>query len=329
MTSQSTAGETSTARPCVRCHSPCEVEDIRCPVCAVALAVNEAHIAEPRAQILRCEDCGAALKYSAEQQGVKCAFCGSKLKLETPADPVEQAKFAVPFQVSPQQAHGVLHQWLGRQGFFTPSDLQRAAQLESLRPLWWAAWLVDARTLVSWAADSDAGSGRSDWAPHAGQTAMTFERLVVSASRGLTYEETSRLTAHTNIAGAQLGYSEQSGATIEQFDAQRSAARKAVVSAIEATAAGQVQAGVIPGSRFRNVHVSVLLEGLTTRRFLLPAYVLAYRYDGKLYRAIVHGQDAGCVFGSVPRSIWKILLVVVGALAVVGIVVAVMAIAGR
>jgi hypothetical protein len=286
-----------------------------------------ARVAEEHAQILRCDDCGAALKYSAEHQGIKCAFCGSNLKLETPTDPVEQAEFAVPFHVTPEQAHGVLHAWLGRQGFFTPSDLQHAAKLESVRALWWAAWLVDARTLVSWTADSNAGSGRSDWAPHSGQHPMTFERLVVSASRGLTFEETARLVSHTNLATAQRGYTEGAGPTIEQFDAQRSAARRTVVAAIEATAAAQLQNGVIPGSRFRKVQVAVLLEGLMTHRFLLPAHVLAYRYDGKLFRAIVHGQDMSCVFGAVPRSIWKILLVVAGVVAVFLVICAIVVLA--
>jgi hypothetical protein len=146
---------------------------------------------------------------------------------------------------------------------------------------------------------------------------MTFERIVVSASRGLSYDEARQLSAHTNLATAQRDYSEQQGPLIEQFDAQRSAARGIVVAAIQATAAARLQAGSIPGSRFRNVKVAVVLEGLLTERFLLPAYVLAYRYDGQAYRVVIHGQDVRCVCGVVPRSPWKILLVVVGVVALV------------
>ncbi len=69
--------------------------------------------------------------------------------------------------------------------------------------------------------------------------------------------------------------------------------------------------GVIPGSTYRNVHVAVLLESLRTERHALPTYVFAYRYRGKLYRALVHGQDPSCVFGKAPYSIAKIALVVV------------------
>jgi hypothetical protein len=296
---------------CSSCGSRCEPEDIRCAVCGTAIAAQRSALARAAAQILRCRDCGAALKYSADQ-GAKCAFCGSRLELETPVDPTEQAQSAVPFTLSPDQARATLHAWLGRQGFFTPSDLQSTAQLDSLRPLWWAGWVVDAQTLVSWAADSNAGARTATWAPHAGQLPMNFERLVVSASRGLTFEEAARLTAHTSFTHQVAASSTDPGLTIEQFDAQRSAARRIVVAALESTAAARLQRGTIPGSRVRNLHVAVLLQGLTTRRILLPAYVLAYRYQGRLYRSIVHGQDSSCVFGAVPRSLWKILLVILG-----------------
>jgi len=67
--------------------------------------------------------------------------------------------------------------------------------------------------------------------------------------------------------------------------------------------------GHIPGSRYRNVHVSVLLHALETRRVALPSYVLAYRYNGKSYRAVIHGQNADCVTGKSPISWAKVALV--------------------
>ena len=303
---------------CPRCETASAVGDIRCAVCALALVAHERRDADV-AQILRCQECGAALRYSAELQAARCGFCGSALKLETPVDPIEQAELAVPFVVGPERACAVLRAWLGRGGFFAPRDLQSAARLEAVLPLFWAGWLVDARAVVSWTADSNAGAGRSSWAPHAGQAPMNFERLLVSASRGLLHHETAVLAAHTNLAPAEPTPRGPASAMVEQFDAQRSAARRFVTGAIEATAAALLQRGTIPGTRFRHVRVAVLLEGLATRRVVFPAYVLAYRYDGKLFRAIVHGQDERCVFGAVPRSYWKLVLILLAV--VVGVVV--------
>ena len=81
-------------------------------------------------------------------------------------------------------------------------------------------------------------------------------------------------------------------AVVEGFEAQRSAARKIVMEGIESTAAHRLTQGIIPGKKFRKVHVSVLLARLETRRVALPAWVLAYSYRGKRYRAVVHISEA-------------------------------------
>ena len=56
-----------------------------------------------------------------------------------------------------------------------------------------------------------------------------------------------------------------------------------------------------------------------------PAFVLAYRYRETLYRAVVHGQDPGCVIGEAPLSWAKIAMVVAAGLAVIAVVVALVA----
>ena len=99
------------------------------------------------------------------------------------------------------------------------------------------------------------------------------------------------------------------------FDAQRSAARAFIQRAIEATARTRVE-DHIPGHRFRNVHVACLVERQATRRVALPAWVMAYRYRGTPYRAIVHGQRPEIVFGSSPVD-WRKVAVLSLALSIV------------
>ncbi len=78
----------------------------------------------------------------------------------------------------------------------------------------------------------------------------------------------------------------------------------------------------IPGSQYRNLEVDVLLRRLVTRRCAFPVYVLAYRYRGDLYRAVINGQDARVVHGRAPWSIAKIALVAGAALLAVGFILA-------
>lgn len=315
--------QAAAARGCARCQSPLEPGDLRCAVCGLA-APHGLAPAPHGVQVLRCTECGAAVSYSAEVQAPKCRFCGAVTRLEQPVDPVEQADWLLPFEVSPEQADQALRRWMATLGFFRPSDLARAATVEGLHPIWWAGWLVHANALVSWTADSNAGAQRSAWAPHAGQTQLPFRNLLVSASRGLSLDEAQKLAPHYRVdravPAAQRAGLGPPGAALEQFDTQRSGARKIVNERITSAAEAALRQGVIPGSTFRNVRVAVLLRGLETRRVALPSYVLAYRYNGRSYRAVVHGQDPRHVTGTAPIAWGKVALVVAVALVVLFLV---------
>jgi hypothetical protein len=312
--------------PCARCGTPLEAGDLRCAICGQSAPAAAARAPDrAAAAVLRCEQCGAAVAYSPEAQGAKCAFCAAVLRLEQPEDPIEAAEVMLPFRVDASTAQAALRAWMRSLGFFRPSDLASASSVEALRPLFWAAWIFDARAIVTWTADSDAGGGHSAWAPHAGVTPMEFAAVLVPATRGLRRDECLRLAPFFHLSTATAVAELQSGALLERFDVQRSAARAIVADAVHATAVDRLQRGAIPGSRFRNVHASVLLNGLVTRRVAMPTYVLAYRYRGRPYRAVVHGQDARCIVAAAPYSVAKIVLVVLGVALLLAAVVAVVA----
>ncbi|MFY0579915.1 zinc ribbon domain-containing protein [Cystobacter fuscus] len=302
---------------CARCGGALEVGDLRCPLCGLAVAADRTPVAETalvRAKVVRCDTCGASLEYSAEVKAPRCAFCASVMHVEMTADPLEQAEAFLPFSVDVAAAREALGRFLAQKRFFRPGDLARLAAVQSLQPLWWPAWGFSAGARVSWAADSDAGSRRSDWAPHAGQVELSFQDILVSASRGLTEKECARLAGSYSLArsvGSPQGPEE---AQVERFDVTRSGARRQILAAVEAEARERIQREHIPGRRFRNVHVAVVLSHLETRRYALPAYVLAYRYRRKVYRVVVHGQDPAMVLGEAPVSVLKVVLVVLGVL---------------
>lgn len=312
---------------CNRCKTPLEDGDLRCAVCACVRAADDVPVlSETRASIVRCTECGAAVAFVAEAGAPKCGFCGALTKVEQPVDPIEVAELCLPVGIDRELASQALRTWLGKRGWFAPGDLAGAAALESMQLLHWSAWVVDAQALVSWAADSDHGSQSSAWAPHAGQVSMSFGGTVVPASRGLTWGECAMLTPYYDLSTAYAVGAQPVQGTVEAFDAQRSAARKTVLASIEATAAARLQQGTIPGRKFRKVKVGVMLESLSTRRVVLPVWILAYRYGDKPYRALVHGQR-GVVTGEAPISTWKVLIVIAIIAAVILAIVAIASVA--
>jgi len=307
---------------CQRCQSLIERGDLRCAVCGQSVPAEQEKHESVRVEVLRCDECNAVVSYDADVQAPRCAFCDSVMRVAEVVDPLEQSETFLPFLVAPEAARSAVRTWLGTLGFFRPSDLKTAARVESIKPLWWVGWVCDAEALVSWAADSDLGAGRSAWAPHAGQAPIEFDNILVSASRGLSERETRQLTRSYNLA---TGKTEPEGApagSIEQFDVQRSMARREVVSQLTETARSRVGQHLVPGSSVRNVHVAPLLRKLTMQRVAFPAHVMVYRYKDQVYRAVVSGQEASFVHGSAPYSWVKILGVATAALLIIATILA-------
>ncbi|MDC0716670.1 zinc ribbon domain-containing protein [Nannocystis bainbridge] len=306
---------------CGRCESPLEAGDLRCAVCGLPTPGEALVSAETHVELLRCEGCGAAVSYDVEVRAPKCSFCGSLMHVERPEDPVEEASAYLPFTVDPAAAAEGLRRWLGTLGFFRPSDLQAAATIGELKPLWWVGWVFDAEVLVSWAADSEVGSRRASWAPHAGQQSLNLRSVLVPASRGLSAAECQAIGRGYRVESGGPPPEARPGVLIERFDVQRSAARRAIAEGLERAALVHASEWV-PGSRQRKLSVAVLPRRLDSERLAFPAYVLAYRYRDKLYRAVVNGQDAAVVTGKAPLSIARIVLVIVGGLAAIALIVA-------
>ena len=318
---------TDSTTACVRCESPLEREDLRCPICCAAAPHTAMEDLEHTAvEVLRCNGCGAAVSYDVGRQAPACAFCGSVMRGEILSDPLEQTRFFLPFTVQRTEAETAYRRWLDGLGWFRPSDLGNASTMEKITPLWWVGWVFDAEATVTWTADSDFGARRADWAPHAGQHEIVFDDVTVSASRGLDAEETDRLMGSYDLETAtEIPTRDEQGATVEQFDLPRSSARGRVAAFIQRKVRQKLEGGIIPGTRFRNVHSGVVLRKLVTRRFAFPSYVIAYRYRGSLYRVVLSGQDAACIIGTAPYSIFKILALVVGGLLAISSIVSLLA----
>jgi hypothetical protein len=77
----------------------------------------------------------------------------------------------------------------------------------------------------------------------------------------------------------------------------------------------------VGGDTHRMLSVSNQFSNITFKHVLLPIWIAAYRYNGKVFRFLVNGQT-GEVVGQAPWSIWKILALVAAILAIVGAVVA-------
>ncbi len=318
---------------CARCAATLENDDLRCPVCAQLVPDDNGAVDVAALKVFRCQGCGAAMSWSAEKVALACGFCEGRVELEEVQDPFEQTEAWLPFTVNAQQAQAALATWQKSLGFFRPSDLATKSKVQSLKPLYWPAWLVDARAEATWTADSNAGSGRAAWAPHSGVAHVDFGGLLVGASRGLSASEMENLAPSydpkTRTPTPSTLASGSEGLLDESFDVQRSVARERVAVACSRTAEATIKGGHIPGSSFRKIKVALVLESLSTTRLSLPAWVMAYHYGSEVFRVVIHGQNKAVVVGKAPWSYIKIFMTIAGGVALLALIVAFIALVRR
>lgn len=79
----------------------------------------------------------------------------------------------------------------------------------------------------------------------------------------------------------------------------------------------QLCAMQVPGDTHRNLQVRPDYSGETFKHILVPVWLLVYDYGAKSFQVAVNGYT-GKIAGEYPKSIWKILLLAMLAIFVIG-----------
>lgn len=299
---------------CEVCQSLLDEEDLFCANCGTEAprSDRQAEAAADGSRLsthnFECAGCGASMSFDAGAGTLKCPFCGST-RMEKQADARTLAPRRVaPFVLTQQQAVAAMRQWLGR-GFFRPGDLSREAAIVEMTAVYVPYWVFEARTHTFWTADtSQTPAGASgDWFPLAGEHRGDYSGLLVGASGALSPHETSAIGPFDLAAAVPPEEVDLDSVIVERFGVARKYARPLARQGLERLEAREVARRYVPG-RSRNVHVNVRVEGLSSEPVLLPVWIMAYRYQDRLYRFLVNGQT-GRATGQAPTSWRKILLV--------------------
>jgi hypothetical protein len=212
-----------------------------------------------------------------------------------------------------------LRDWLGR-GFWRPGDLAREAIVTKLTQVYVPFWVFAAKVFTYWTADtSQTPSGAmASWYPLFGENGNDYAGVLVGASSVLTPTETSAICPFDLAAAVPPAQIDLANVVYEQFRVQRKYARPLAQSALEELERRACTKHV-PGN-CRNMKVNVRVQDLVGQPALLPIWIFAYRYNDRLFRFLVNGQNGQCT-GTAPTSVKKIAAVMAIAIAVVILVV--------
>jgi hypothetical protein len=328
------ASSSGSLRKCDACQAPTEFDPaagaLRCPYCAAERAI-------PRDPGVPLHPLSAARTLSQRVpvegvRGVVCRHCGATASPLAAAERIESlapAEGIVPFAITKAKAKELFSQWIAGL-WFRPSDLRRYARLTALRGVYVPTWVFQASAYSSWTAEAGYHydeeetvevDGRTEtrqvqrtrWEDVSGERSGAYAELAVSASKGLKPQEITGLEPFELARAAAVFV----GDFLAGFEAETHAltvedcwpvARRRIESEEEAACARDV-----PGDTHRSLQVQTTTSDEAFQSALLPVYIAAYDYAGKVFRVLVNGRT-GRVEGEAPLSAWKITFFVLALL---------------
>jgi DNA-directed RNA polymerase subunit RPC12/RpoP len=285
---------------------------------------------------LRCGTCGATVALDGAATAEACVFCGSANVLAQQHNRnALRPESVVPLDVGRAVVEQNFRAWL-RGLWFRPNALRKVARFDAVG-VYVPYWTFDARVHSDWSADAGhyyyvtemvpvVRNGRTSlqprqvrkvrWVPAWGQRDDAFDDLLVHASRGLPEELVSELGGFDTKALVPYRPEYLAGWRAEEYQVDLDSAWKLARERMIETQIGRCS-GDVPGDTQRNLRVSNRFDDVRWKHVLLPMWSLTYGFGGKRYAVLIHGQN-GRVHGDAPLSWVKILLLVLGILAVAG-----------
>ena len=286
--------------------------------------------------IVRCPGCGAEVSFDAATLADQCPFCATPLaRGETHAHRHPKPQGILPFALDARAARDRMTGWLGSL-WFAPGGLKKFAQAgRPLSGVYLPHYTYDAvgnadyagqrgdayyvtRTRIVSGKTQAYQERRIRWRPVSGRVRHVFDDVLVPASDSL---------AESLADGAEYGGRSWDLAALEPYRPEFMAGFRAEAPqrALEEgyARAQQLMEQVllrdikfdIGGDAQQITSMAARYSDVTFKHVLLPVWLAAYRWRGKVYRVVVNGRT-GAVSGERPYSAIKIAVAVVLALIV-------------
>lgn len=295
---------------------------------------------------VRCNECGAQVAFDADATAGECCFCGSPQVLEQSANRrALRPESLVPLDVGRASVEAGFRRWIGSR-WFRPSALARTREFHAVG-VYVPFWTYDATVDAQWSADAGyyyyvpvtyttVVNGRPvlqtrmeqriRWEPAWGERHDVYDDVLVHASRGLSPQLAAKLGSWDMRALVPYRPEYLAGWRAEEYSVDLEQGWAQALSTIQAEEERRCS-GDVPGDTQRNLRVHNTVSAVRWKHVLLPMWSLTYRFQGRNFAVLIHGQT-GKVVGEAPLSWFKILGFVLLVLALLAAVIGVAALAG-
>ncbi|GAB4419926.1 MAG: hypothetical protein OHK0039_32850 [Bacteroidia bacterium] len=277
-----------------------------------------------------CEGCGSHVAVVPEATVANCPFCQSdKLKESTRHTQIVEPYGLVPFTISQETALSVLRRHIGGNWLLAP-EIHAVKDPARLRPVYVPAFLFDVQVRSTWKGElgfvvvKDTKAGKEDhkvWEPTAGYLEHFFDQYWLAASHGVKDGSFLPATAfrYQQTVPYDPRYLRDSFTELYQTDEVK--AFGSVNGQLDKIVQGMVTAR-LPAKESRKLEITSEKYSIAFRHILVPVWVAAFSYEGKLHQFFINGENGYCT-GAKPLSERRIAVAIVaGIAALIGLVLA-------
>ena len=279
---------------------------------------------------IKCRQCGANTTMAPNVSAARCVFCSTPLILtEASIKRFWQPQYMLPFKITDKQSNANFKTWLSKQ-WFLPSQLKKGGvNTHIFKGIYLPFWTYDADTYTPYTGErgvsrnvtSRNNKGQqvsrtvTDWYPTSGEISIPFNDIVTPATNTLPLGIMNSLTNWDLMHCVAYREEFMAGFITEIYQIDfRAGVQKAkekmdniIRSAIQSDIGGDNQ-------RIRSKQTQY--NDLMFKLLLLPIWISAFQYNGKLYQFVVNGRT-GQVIGEYPKSKAKIATLIAVILAVI------------
>jgi hypothetical protein len=287
---------------------------------------------------VKCTSCGASSTLKPNVSSDNCPFCDTPLVVTSgSATKIIKPGYVLPFKIDVKKAKDSFREWIGGL-WFAPNDLkQYADSTDKINGMYLPYWTYDSDTTSEYVGERGVTymetvtyetevngetvtqtreEPRIMWYPVTGNVSLAFDDVLVLASKSLPDNYTRALEPWDLDHLANFDEKFLSGFRTETYQVEV----KEGFETAKKVMSGQIHTAVctdIGGDQQRVLSLNTAYQNTTFKHILLPIWLSAYRYSGKVYHFMVNGRT-GHVQGERPYSAAKIAMAVIGALIIIG-----------
>uniref|UniRef100_UPI0040499BFA DNA helicase PriA n=1 Tax=Flavobacterium sp. TaxID=239 RepID=UPI0040499BFA len=291
------------------------------------------------ASFVKCNSCGASSTLEPNVTSASCPYCSNPLVVEQQHDEkVIQPKSLLPFKLDKNSAKDEFKKWVNKL-WFAPNDLKKSIlNFDHFKGIYIPYWTFDTNTHTNYfgqrgqyyyvnetyTANENGKSvtktrrvRKTRWYPASGNVRKFFDDVLTVATKSLPEKYIYKLEPWDlqNLVPFEKSY--LSGFITEKYQIELGEGFEIAKEITDAEIRNLVRRD-IGGDEQRIISMNTNYSDITFKHLLLPVYVSAYRFKGKLFQFLVNGRT-GEVQGQRPYSWIKITFAVLATLAVIGL----------